>query len=217
MSKSSTPNVGLVGLKCTSCGSPNLGNFVNGVSKCQNCGTIHVLLGSDKKIPKNIFTGNGIVVEIPPSIAIGELLRANQIPAETNGIYFDYEDRQIGNENYSDREEADEVSAEDLSGLFDSENNKDLEENDFLAIGLLEKEHQVETTKKYSGFLGRNRKTIKEEYDTNWLYFPFELDLRKLPYNMRVYGRKNLGRAQEIAQLIQEKLGYPIKIGLRRS
>ncbi|MEX1061649.1 MAG: hypothetical protein WEC39_00865 [Patescibacteria group bacterium] len=212
-----TGKVELIGLKCTSCGSPSLGNFVNGTSKCQNCGTIHVLLGSGKKIPKNIFTSNGIVVEIPPSIAIGELLRVNQISAETGGIYFDQEDRQLVNEYPNDPEDADEVSAEDLPQLFESESLKDLEDNDFLAIGFLERDHQIETTEEHSGFLGRNRKTVKEEYDINSLYFPFEMDFRKLPYNLRVYGRKHLGRALEIAQLIQEKLGYPIKIGLKRS
>lgn len=216
MTKKTSSEVELVGLQCKSCGSPNLGNFMNGVGKCQNCGTTWVLLGSGKKIPKNIFTGNGSVIEIPPSIAIGELLRANQISAKTGGIYFDHEVRQIENEYPNDLECADEISEEDLPGLLNGENDEDLEENDFLAIGLLEKEQQVEENKEFAGFF-RPRKIVKEVYNFNWLYFPFELDLRKLPYSLRVYGRKNLGRALEIAQLIQEKLGYPIKIGLKRS
>src|SRR3989344_820889 len=79
----------LVGLNCAACGSNALGNFTDGVANCKSCGTTNVLTGLGKKLPKNIPTSDDVVVKIPQSIAIGELLRANQIPAATHQISWE--------------------------------------------------------------------------------------------------------------------------------
>jgi hypothetical protein len=200
----------LVALKCRSC-SGQLPDFESGFSRCPACATLHYLKGFVVTAGQPAPSKDADIVEIPPVLAIGMLLRENNIIAN-NDDESDYDDNRESDvcekfmlrlETYRDRWE------------------EPLRVCTYLEVGEIHTNTVQENVVVEEGnFLGWGRKEELRPVDHHYVYFPYQIRFDReteAPVVMNVYGTSYIQGAQRIKELIKSKLGYTIRIRLVNS